>query len=325
MTDTDFDVSVLPITVVAADTLLPGFSPRLGGQDERIVSILAELDRPLPPIVVHRPTSQVIDGMHRLLAARRRGQETIAARFFDGSEASAFVLAVSSNSAHGLPLTLKDRKVAAWRILGTHGHWSDRRIAALTGLSDKTVAAIRVRGGSGGPPDEIPRLGLDGKSRRPGGRRAEVARELARDPGASLRQIAARVGVSPETVRAVKAAHAGTGSQGRAAPGASAAVAAAATLARPGPAPEPESDPRRRLQALAKDPALRSTDDGRLLLRLLVGTYSLLDQEADRLVDCVPGHELDNLRGLALAQADAWRVLARLAAARIDAVARPGG
>jgi hypothetical protein len=92
--------------------------------------------------------------MHRLLAARRRGQETIAARYVDGDEASAFVLAVSANVAHGLPLPLRDRKVAAARILGSHAHWSNRRIALAAGLSDKTVAAIRAgrtapAGGSG--------------------------------------------------------------------------------------------------------------------------------------------------------------------------------
>ena len=59
----------------------------------------------LSPILVRRCTNQVIDGVHRLIAARRRGQETIALRYFDGDEASAFVLAVSMNVAHGrLPL-----------------------------------------------------------------------------------------------------------------------------------------------------------------------------------------------------------------------------
>jgi hypothetical protein len=56
---------------------------------------------------------RVIDGMYRLLAARMRGDSEIEARFFEGDDASSYVLAVKSNVEHGLPLSLADRKVAA--------------------------------------------------------------------------------------------------------------------------------------------------------------------------------------------------------------------
>ena len=52
---------------------------------------LAELQDELPPILVHRTTMRVIDGMHRLKAAILRGERTIEATFYDGDDAEAFV------------------------------------------------------------------------------------------------------------------------------------------------------------------------------------------------------------------------------------------
>ncbi|MFD0433138.1 ParB N-terminal domain-containing protein, partial [Streptomyces chartreusis] len=105
----------------------------------------------MPPIIVHRDSMRVIDGLHRLRAAQLRGHSTIAVTFYDGTEADAFVLAVESNVRHGLPLSLPDRKRAAVRIIATHPQWSDRKIASVTGISPATVAP-RGPGGPPGPP-----------------------------------------------------------------------------------------------------------------------------------------------------------------------------
>ncbi|MFC5828752.1 hypothetical protein [Nonomuraea insulae] len=61
------------IVSVPIAMLLPGESPRLQGQDREHVTRLAEIDRPLLPILDRR----VIDGMHRLDAALIRGQRHI--------------------------------------------------------------------------------------------------------------------------------------------------------------------------------------------------------------------------------------------------------
>jgi ParB-like chromosome segregation protein Spo0J len=98
-------------------SLLPADSPRLAGEDPHHTQMLADSESTLPPILVHRATMQVIDGMHRLNAAILRGEKTIRARFFEGATAQAFVLAVQSNIAHGLPLTTADREAAAARII----------------------------------------------------------------------------------------------------------------------------------------------------------------------------------------------------------------
>ncbi|MFE3193073.1 ParB N-terminal domain-containing protein [Nocardia sp. NPDC059240] len=107
--------------------------------------MLTESSTPLPAIIVHRRTMRVVDGAHRLAAAKELGHETIAVRFFDGSENEAFVLAVHANIAHGLPLSLAERKAAARRLVLSHPQWSDRLIADVAGLSHKTVSAERRR------------------------------------------------------------------------------------------------------------------------------------------------------------------------------------
>ena len=121
------------VTVVPHSALLPADSPRIGGQDLEHVRTLAEQSGPLPPILVHRSTMRVIDGMHRLRASMLREEGDIAVRFFDGTPEEAFVLAVQANARHGLPLSQVDRAAAASRILVSHPDWSDSAIAAIAG------------------------------------------------------------------------------------------------------------------------------------------------------------------------------------------------
>ncbi|WP_241779521.1 ParB/RepB/Spo0J family partition protein [Streptomyces natalensis] len=135
------------VVKVSVDAVRTGDSPRLDGEDEDHARALAELGTGLPPITVHRGTMRVIDGAHRLRAARLLGHTEIAARFYDGDEDDAFVLAVTMNASHGLPLTLADRTAAAARILTARPQLSDRRIGKVTGLSGTTVgpsAAVRL-------------------------------------------------------------------------------------------------------------------------------------------------------------------------------------
>jgi hypothetical protein len=112
--------------------------------------------------------------------------------FYDGSDEDAFILSGQSNVEHGLPLSPADRTTAAERI-----------IARVTGLSPKTVAAVRKRSTA-----EIPhlraRVGRDGRTRpvdAADGRRL-VGDLLTENPDASIRQIALRAGISQGTARA---------------------------------------------------------------------------------------------------------------------------
>lgn len=124
-------------------TVQPADSPRLAGEDPAHVRVLAEAGTALPAIVVHRNTMRVVDGMHRLRALELIGADTIEVEFFDGTPENAFVFAVRTNIAHGLPLPLADREAAAVRIVGTHPQWTNRAIAEITGLTPKKLAKIR--------------------------------------------------------------------------------------------------------------------------------------------------------------------------------------
>ena len=81
------------------------------------VATLAELDGAWPPIVVRREDRSVVDGQHRVAAARRLGMATLQVSWFDGSAEDAFVEFVRCNVGHGLPLGLAERRSAASRIL----------------------------------------------------------------------------------------------------------------------------------------------------------------------------------------------------------------
>ncbi|HEY3872261.1 MAG TPA: ParB/RepB/Spo0J family partition protein [Actinocrinis sp.] len=144
--------------------LRPADSPRLDGEVHEHVRILAGATARLPPILVHRHTMRVVDGMHRYRAALLRGDVEIEVTYLDGDDEDVFVHAVAANVAHGLPLSLRDRRAAALRILKTHPDWSDRSVATTTGLSPKTVGAVR-RGASVEIPQSGSRLGRDGRRR----------------------------------------------------------------------------------------------------------------------------------------------------------------
>jgi ParB-like chromosome segregation protein Spo0J len=197
------------VSVLVAD-LPVGSSFREAGVSAEHVEHLVALGGSWPPIVVGRDNA-VIDGAHRVAAARELGLARIEALVFDGGPEEAYIEFVRRNVSHGLLLTLRERKMAAVRVLRVRREWSDRRVAELCGISSKTVARLRVDPGVC-PTGEIPqldggvRIGRDDR-RRPvhrGSVRARVVEALHAQPSASLRAIAATVGVSPETVRLVR-------------------------------------------------------------------------------------------------------------------------
>ena len=99
------------------------------GLDDDHVQRLVETGGGWPPILVWDSQPVVLDGAHRLAAARLLGLAAIPAVRFYGSRPDAYVEAVRRNVAHGLPLTLKERTTAAQRVLTASPDWSDRRIA----------------------------------------------------------------------------------------------------------------------------------------------------------------------------------------------------
>ncbi|MEU8364736.1 ParB N-terminal domain-containing protein [Nonomuraea sp. NPDC048882] len=313
------------IVSVPIATLLPGESPRLQGQDQEHVARLAEIDGPLPPILVRRTDRHVIDGMHRLLAALVRGQETIDVEFFDGTTEDAFLHAVQANIAHGLPLTQADRRAAAIRIVASHPHMSDRAIARASGLGAKAVAAIRRRS-TGSVPQLNARIGRDGRVRPLSGAdgRLRAAEVIARNPDASLREVARLAGISPATASDVRKRllsnepptmphPADARPPAPAAPAHEAAMPDQIARRRAGQgtaAHAPHSEPALVLDKLLRDPSLRLKEEGRQLLRLLQQTALAMESWSD-LIAAVPPHWEGLVVKLARQYAATWQQFAQ--------------
>jgi len=295
---------------------MPGDSPRSGGQDQGYIAQLAEIEEPLPPILVDRRSMRVIDGIHRLLAMVLKGQETIEVEFFDGSTEDAFLRGVSANVTHGLPLSQADRKAAATRILASHPHMSDRAIARASGLGAKTVVAIR-RSSNDVLACVNARVGSDGKVRplNSAEGRLKAAQVLAERPEASLREVARIAGISPATVSDVRKRIAVGEGPVTVRPGAADLHGDAATPARDlgvGNSRSPKRlehvDPAPVLKKLLRDPSLRHNQEGRNLLRVLQQNAIGMPSE---LTVVVPPHCRELVVKLARQYAETWYEFAR--------------
>lgn len=330
----------LPICDVPLSALAPGFLLRVTGTDPAHVQMLSEVTSvsEIPPILVQRDSLRIIDGAHRVEAAKARGEKTIRARLINCADNSAYILAVKANTLHGLPLSRADRVAGAQRILGWHPDWSDRAIGIATGLSAKTVADIR-RNSTNNVQQFTKRLGRDGK-RRPvtaleGRKRA--AEYITACPEASLREVARETDVSLGTVQDVRARMRrgldpltpGGGSRYlAAAPGPEARPPAgpqpSPTVPRPSPlsariarrspsAPSwPEIFPK-----LAGDPSLRYTEGGRAFIRWMTAHMSSPDQWRE-FADSIPAHWLWDISTMAEQASEEWRLFAEHLRSRQD-------
>ncbi|TFE23953.1 hypothetical protein E0F15_22500 [Frankia sp. B2] len=304
-------VELLPI-----NSLTTSESLRVAGEVGHHVKILAETEAVLPPIIVHRGSMRVVDGIHRLRAAAIRGEEDIRVQFFDGNVEDAFLLAVAANVTHGLPLTMADRVAAAKRIIACRPQWSDRAVASVVGVSAKKISEIR-QSLAESVPQFTSRIGMDGRTRPLSfveGR--ERASELIKaNPAASLRQIAREAGISPTTVADVK---------NRVLRGAS-----------PVPVKQRNVDTvdlRRRMamrkslssgrkerrsldelfslfDVLRKDPSLRYNEVGRMVLHVL-SYCTVTAREKKKIIENVPPHCREAIADLFSGYADIWCLLA---------------
>jgi ParB-like nuclease domain len=283
--------------VVLRASLKPADSPRIEGESADHIAVLAEARVCWPPIIVHRQSMRVVDGMHRLRAAELRGDDSVEVMFFDGDAEEAFVAGVRANIAHGLPLTLADRKAAARRILAWQPVRSDRWIGQVTGLAAGTVAAVRR---DAGPCDAGPgsRLGRDGRLRPVSAAdgRLRALEQITAHPEASLREIASAAGISPATAKNVRDLVRRTGHRpaggvagGQNAGSAAAGEPAAAGAELPRSPGHGQASLDRCLHRLARDPSLRYSDSGRRLLRWLE-IHARGPAVAGELIDAVPAH-----------------------------------
>jgi ParB-like chromosome segregation protein Spo0J len=298
----------LPIREAPVNALSPGPFLREAGTNAAHVQLLVSAadSSALPPILVQQDGGRVIDGLHRLAAAKIRGDRVIKARFLDCTDSQALVLAIKANSAHGFPLSKADRVSGAKRVVAEHPDWSDRSIAGITGLSAKTIASLRDRSAGQADPDGK-RLGRDGR-RRPvsaGAGRHRAAQYLSAHPDAPLRQVAQEADVSLGTVHDVSA------------------------RLRRGASPEPggperggHRPPARKnhvdapaawtavVTKMAGDPSVRYTEGGKEFLRWM--TQHAADPAGWRtFINTIPAHWADVIAPIAEAIGREWHLYAQ--------------
>lgn len=336
----------LPTRQVPIDALTPGPYLRQAGTSAAHVKLLFGVagSSELPPILVQQHGWRVVDGLHRLEVARLRGDRTIKARFLDCTDGEALVLAIKSNTSHGLPLSKADRVRGAMRVLAEHPDWSDRAIAGITGLSAKTIASLRTQSAARPEPGDK-RLGLDGK-RRPvsaGDGRKRVAEYITAHPDAPLRQVARATDVSLGTVHDVssrirrgadpectgrRAERAGRDTRPALVPlrpvqeraDSPAAPASSAPLHSLGPADAGSLRSRKRhvdaqptwsaiSAKVANDPAIRYTQSGKEFLRWM-SLHAAHPDEWRSFADAVPVHWISVIAPIADSLSREWGVFA---------------
>jgi ParB-like chromosome segregation protein Spo0J len=314
----------LPEISIPVSSLAPAFYLRQAGTDAAHIRLLADAatSTRLPSILVQKGSLRIIDGMHRVEVAKLRGEWNISTRIVDCTDKEALVLAVRSNTLHGLPLSRADRISSAKRILANHPDWSDRAVAGITGLGAKAIASLR-NGATSGTPLHLKRLGRDGKRHpiKTGEGRRRAAEYIDAHPDASLRQIARETDVSLGTVHEVRdklrrdALHAVEDQDRPTAPVANNAANGTAVGRLPvGPslAPHRDADNVRQLAwpavsaKLTGDPTLRYTDGGRAFLRWMA-VHSMQADEWREFIDAIPQRWLKEVSQIAASMSEEWR------------------
>lgn len=206
---------------------------------------------------------------------------------------------------------------AAWCGRASHPEWSDRAVAAATGLAAKTVAAIRRRSATEEVPQLHTRIGRDGKARPVNsaeGRRL-ASTLLMEKPDASLREVAKAAGISTGTVRDVRQRLQRNENpvpprQRRAELNAAQEVEIPATMDGGTSTAIGALDQKTATQALTRDPQLRMSEEGRLLLRLFA-TRVVDKQQRQRLIEWIPSRWRRTVTELAYSCSRDWYQFAK--------------
>jgi hypothetical protein len=141
-------VQLIPLSALHEDD---GYQPRYltdrkgeatSVKEAHVRALLKSNPEDWPPIVV-TPTANgeylVIDGLHRLEAARRLKLEALPAVIEPNT--GGYERAFALNRQHGLPLKLSDRKVFARWLAHRYPHYSLDEISRQVGINLPTVAA----------------------------------------------------------------------------------------------------------------------------------------------------------------------------------------
>lgn len=143
------DASVmLPVDSIIAD---PAIQVRIALNQGKVESYATALiaGAEFPPVDVFRDGSALYlaDGFHRLAAYKAAGMREIPAIVRPGGYQAAYEHAESANLAHGLELTMADKRNIYFRRLA-RGYWDDslesvRQIARAFGVNASTISRWR--------------------------------------------------------------------------------------------------------------------------------------------------------------------------------------
>ena len=124
-------------------------NPRLNGVDQEVVEFYAGIfnDVVWPPVLVHQPSNKLLDGWHRVEAAKRAGVYALPVQWVEAKDEDLFALAVKANLGHGVNLKKEERLKAVARL--QREGWTNERIATFLGFSltmvNKTEKAEDLR------------------------------------------------------------------------------------------------------------------------------------------------------------------------------------
>ena len=122
----------------------------------------------LPPITLFYDGTKyyLIDGLHRLQAAKNLKQEMIVADIREGSQRNAILFSCSANSEHGLRRTNNDKRKAVNKMLADPewSQWSDGLIAKQCVVTQPFVSMVRRKLTQNGFESSSNRKGKDGRT-----------------------------------------------------------------------------------------------------------------------------------------------------------------
>ena len=120
-----------------------------------------------PPVVLFDDgkTKYLVDGFHRIHAAKRIGRDRIQAEIHHGNKHEGFMYSLGVNAAHGLQRSNEDKRHCVMRLLDDFEYIdkSDREIADLCAVSHTFVGKIR----SGNKTASLRKSNLTGKTVNP--------------------------------------------------------------------------------------------------------------------------------------------------------------
>jgi predicted RNA methylase len=139
-----------PVSVVLHLLRCDGGTQARAAMCQATIEAYQELLDALPPVTVFRDPDGVfwlVDGFHRVEAARRAGRDMLVGHVYEGTLREAVLHAVGANAEHGLPRTRADKQRAVERLLddAEWSTWSDRAIARAARVTHPFVAAVRAR------------------------------------------------------------------------------------------------------------------------------------------------------------------------------------